>query len=96
MLRFHRLWSVLIGPINSKPTFLRHILLVQRRRRYDEKGNRRDKGAIRAKHDLQKRLYPTLFDVERLNMLRIDFENCASYFGREHIFVKIVKMMVGK
>ena len=66
MLRFHRIRSVLRGPINSKPTFLRHILPVQRRPRYDEKGNRRDKGAIGAKKGLQKRLYPTLLDVEKV------------------------------
>ena len=69
MLRFHRLRSVPSGPINSKPTLLRHILPVQRRPWYDEKGNRRDKGAIRAKHGLQKRFYPTLFDVEKVNLL---------------------------
>ena len=68
MLRFNWLWSVLSGPVNSKPTFLRRILLVQRPR-YDEKGNRRDKGAIGAKKGLQKRLYPTLFDVEKVNFL---------------------------
>ena len=38
----------------------------QRRPRYDEKGNRRDKGAIGAKKGLQKRLYPTIFDVEKV------------------------------
>ena len=69
MLRFHWLRSVLNGLINSKPTFLRHSLLVQRRPRYDEKGNRRDKGAIGAKTGVQKRLYPTLFDVEKVNCL---------------------------
>ena len=47
----------------------RHILPVQRRPRYDEKGNRRDKGAIGAKKGLQKRLYPILFDVEKVNCL---------------------------
>ena len=75
MLTFHRLWSVLSGPINSKPTFLRRVLFVQRRPQYDEKGNRRDKGAIVAKKGIQKRLYPTLFDVEKVNYLVQD----ASY-----------------
>ena len=69
ILRYHRLWSVLSGPLNSKPTFFPHILPVQRRPRYDEKGKRRDKGAIGANAGLQKRLYPTLFDVERVNCL---------------------------
>ena len=69
MLRFHWLWSVLSGPVSSKPTFLRHILPVQRRPWYDEKGNRRDKGAIGVKKGLQKRVYPTLFDVEKVNFL---------------------------
>ena len=67
MLRFHRLRPVLSGPINSKPTFLRGILPVQRRPWYDKKGNRRDKGAIGAKYGFQKRSYPTLFDVEKVN-----------------------------
>ena len=69
ILRFHRLWSVLSGPINSKPTFFPHILLVQRRPWHDKKANRRDKGTIGAKKGLQKRLYPTPFDVEKVNLL---------------------------
>ena len=94
MLRFHWLWSALSGPVSSKPTFLRRILPVQRRPWYDEKGNRRDKGAIGVKKGLQKRVYPTLFDVEEVNfcfkMLRIDFKNYASCRCGEHIFVKMV------
>ena len=66
ILRIHRLRSVLSGPVNSKPTFLRRILLVQRGPRYDEKGNRRDKGAKWAKKGLQKRLYPTPFEVQKV------------------------------
>ena len=69
ILRIHRLRSVLSGPVNSKPTLLRRILLLQRGPRYDEKGNRRDKGAIGAKKCLRKRLYPTLFDVEKVDLL---------------------------
>ena len=69
ILRFHRLRSGLSGPVNSKPTLLRRILLLQRGPRYDEKGNRRDKGAIGVKKGLQKRVYPTLFDVEKVRFL---------------------------
>ena len=66
ILRIRWLRSVLSGPVNSKPTFLRRILLLQRGPRYDEKGNRRDKGAIGVKKGPQKRVYPTLFDVEKV------------------------------
>ncbi len=54
MLRFHRLRSVPSGLINSKPTFSRLIFPVQRRPWYDEKGNRRDKGAIGVKNKSSK------------------------------------------
>ena len=69
MLRYHRLGSVLSGPINSKPTFFPHILLAQRRPCHDKKGKRRDKGAIGAKKGLQKRLYPTLVEVQKVIFL---------------------------
>ena len=66
MLRYHRLGSVLSGPINSKPTFFQHILRVQRRPWHDKNTNRRDKGTIGAKKGLQKRLYPTPFEVQKV------------------------------
>ena len=69
MLKFHWLRSVPSGPINSKPTFFPHILLVQRRPWHDKKANRRDKGTIGAKKGLQKRLYPTPLDVEKVKLL---------------------------
>ena len=69
MLRYHQLGSVLSGPINSKPTFFPHILLVQRRPWHDKKANRRDKGTIGAKKCLQKRLCPTPFDVQKVIFL---------------------------
>ena len=69
MLRYHQLGSVLSGPINSKPTFSPHILLVQRRPWHDKKANRRDKGTIGAKKGLQKRLYPNPFEVQKVIFL---------------------------
>ena len=60
-----------------------HILPVQRRPRYDEKGKRRDKGAIGAKKGLQKRLYLTVFEVEKVNFL---VQN-ASYRSLELCFL---------
>ena len=66
MLRYPRFGPVLSGPINSKPTLLRRILLVQRRPWHDKKANRRDKGTIGAKKGLQKRLYPTPFEVQKV------------------------------
>ena len=69
MLRYHRLGSVLSGPINSKPTFFPHMLLVQRRPWHDKKANRRDKGTIGAKKGLQKNLYPTPFEVQKVIFL---------------------------
>ena len=69
MLRYHQLGSVLSGPINSKPTFFPHILLVQRRPWHDKKANRRDKGTIGAKTCLQKRFCPTSFEVQKIRFL---------------------------
>ena len=69
MLRYHQLGSVLSGPINGKPTFSPHILLVQRRPWHDKKANRGDKGPIGAKKGHQKRLYPTPFEVQKVIFL---------------------------
>ena len=69
MLRYHQLGSVLSEPINSKPTFFPHILLVQRRPWHDKKANRRDKGTIAAKRCVQKRLCPTPLEVQKVRFL---------------------------
>ena len=42
MVKFHWRWSVLCGPVNSKPRFMRRRLHFRRRPRYDEKWHRRD------------------------------------------------------
>ena len=62
---------------------MQRILIVQRGSRYGEKVNRGDKGAIGAKNGLQKRLYPTFFDVEQVNVL---IQN-ASYRFKELWFL---------
>ena len=64
--------SALVRPkwaCKQQAHILRRILHVQRGPRYDEKGNRRDKGAIGVKKGPQKRVYPTLFDVEKVRLL---------------------------
>ena len=69
MLRYHRLWSVLSGPINSKPTFFptyfafpQKVPVRQEREPKQQRSDKSEKG-------IQKRLYPTLFDVEKVNFL---------------------------